>query len=66
MGMQESFFKLRQIEHHVDDSVRLYRNREADDYPAHWHNAAEVIMPMENDYTVLVGQATYTASAATA
>lgn len=59
MGMQESFFKLRQIEHHVDDTVRLYRNREADDYPAHWHNAAEIIMPMENDYTVMVGQTAY-------
>ena len=57
--MQPSFDSLRQLEHHIDDSVRLYPNREADDYPAHWHNSTEMIMPVENTYTVVVGETAY-------
>ena len=57
--METSFVSLRQLEHHIDDSVRLYPNREADDYPAHWHNAVEMIMPVENTYTVMVAETPY-------
>ena len=57
--MQNSFDSLRQLDHHIDDTVRLYPNREADDYPAHWHSAIEMIMPMENTYTVMVGDTAY-------
>ena len=59
MNMQNSFESLRQLEHHIDDSVRLYPNREADDYPAHWHNSIEMIMPVENTYTVMVADTAY-------
>ena len=54
--MQNSFNSLRQLERHIDDTVRLYPNQQADDYPAHWHNAAELIMPVENEYTVMIGE----------
>lgn len=57
--MQGSFGSFRQLEHHIDDSVRLYLNQEPDDYPAHWHNAAELIMPVENVYTLVVDDAAY-------
>ena len=57
--MKESFDSLRQTEHHIDDSIRLYQNREADDYPPHWHSAIEMIMPVENTYTLLVGETAY-------
>lgn len=57
--MKESFSLLRQKEMHFGGSVRLYDNVEADDYPAHWNNAFEVIMPIENSYTVLVGDVRY-------
>ena len=59
MRMQGSFGSFRQLEHHIDDSVRLYPNRQADDYPAHWHSAAELILPVENVYTVMVGEVAY-------
>ena len=55
----ESLDSFRQIEHHIPDSVRLYINNEADDYPAHWHNSYEVIMPVENTYTALVDSASF-------
>ena len=37
--------------------LRLYTNVETDGYAAHWHNAIEMIMPVEEDYTVKVGGA---------
>ena len=57
-GSRESFSSLRQIDHHGDDAVRVYANTEADDYPAHWHRSYEVIMPVKNSYTVVVGSET--------
>ena len=35
---------------------RLFLNREYEDYPLHWHTAAEIIMPLENTYTVIVDE----------
>ncbi len=58
MGKKDSFSSLRQIDHHGDDAVRIYANTEADDYPAHWHRSYEVIMPVRNSYTVIVGSDT--------
>ena len=57
--MRESFSRLRQLEHHINDTVRLYDNVQADDYPAHWNNSFEVIMPVENDYTVYIDEKQY-------
>lgn len=57
--MEKSFNSLKQLERHVDDSVRMYINRESDDYPRHWHNSYEVIMPIENTYSVAVAEETY-------
>lgn len=34
--------------------IRLYRNVESEDYPIHWHTATEVIMPINNIYTVVI------------
>lgn len=31
-------------------SLKLYYNDEYEDYPAHWHAAIEIIMPIENQY----------------
>ncbi|MCR8660643.1 AraC family transcriptional regulator [Paenibacillus endoradicis] len=39
--------------------IRLYLNVEAEDYPIHWHTAGEIIMPLENIYTVVVNDITY-------
>lgn len=33
-------------------SFRLYDNVKYEDYPPHWHNSIEIIMPLENMYTV--------------
>ena len=35
--------------------VRLYHNVEIENYPSHWHVGIEVIIPVENYYTVVVG-----------
>ena len=38
------------------ESLLMYLNSEYEDYATHWHTAAEIIMPMENDYRVLIGR----------
>lgn len=35
-----------------DTHLRLYHNIEIDNYPPHWHVPLEIIMPLENIYTV--------------
>lgn len=34
--------------------IRLYHNREFENYPLHWHTSLEIIMPYENEYTVVI------------
>lgn len=33
-------------------TLKLYDNREYEDYPKHWHPAIEIVMPVENGYTM--------------
>jgi len=42
-----------------DSSVLLWINREAENYSLHWHNAVEIIMPMEGGYHVTAGKNSY-------
>lgn len=39
-------------------SIRLYYNTDYEDYPIHWQPAIEVIMPIENIYTVKIEENT--------
>ncbi len=40
--------------------LRLYNNVQMEDYPSHWHTPIEIIMPIENMYSVVVGNHTVT------
>lgn len=42
-----------------DSSVRLWVNREVENYPSHWHNAVEIIMPVDGGYHVAMGSRSY-------
>ncbi|MCR5376781.1 MAG: AraC family transcriptional regulator [Lachnospiraceae bacterium] len=39
-----------------NESLLMYLNNEYEDYDTHWHSAAELIMPIENDYQVTIGR----------
>jgi len=39
--------------------IRMYLNHEVENYPIHWHTGAEIIMPLENIYTVIVDDTTH-------
>lgn len=39
--------------------MRLYHNKEYEDYPEHWHTAIEVIMTIHGGYGVIVGEQKY-------
>ena len=34
--------------------LKLYHNVQVENYPLHWHTAMEIIMPIENIYTVVI------------
>jgi len=40
------------VNYKENTSFRLYENDKVEDYPPHWHNSIEIIMPLENIYTV--------------
>lgn len=48
------------IEHIHGNAFRLFVNKEVEDYPPHWHTDLEIIMPLENNYTVILDNTTYT------
>lgn len=43
------------VAYEANESILLYLNVETENYDIHWHTAAEIVMPIENDYTVIVG-----------
>lgn len=40
--------------------LQLYHNVETENYPVHWHSALELIMPVQNDYTVIIDKVSHT------
>lgn len=47
------------VEYDSKRSFLLYDNHEYETYPVHWHEAMEIIMPLENHYVVTVGETEY-------
>lgn len=47
------------VEYRNNGFVLLYDNTENEDYPMHWHNALEIIMPLSNSFSVTVSDETY-------
>ncbi len=47
------------VEYENKRFVMLYDNNETEFYPMHWHNAVEIIMPLENPFTVKTGDTEY-------
>lgn len=42
------------VMYHSLSGIRLYHNKEYEDYPVHWHPALEIIMPYSNTYAVKI------------
>lgn len=47
------------IEYENQRFIMLYDNIENEPYPMHWHNAIEIIIPLENGFTVETRENTY-------
>lgn len=47
------------VEYENQRFVMLYDNDEVEEYPTHWHNAVEVIIPLHNGFTVTAGGVDY-------
>lgn len=47
------------VEYENQRFVMLYDNDEIEEYPTHWHNAVEVIIPLHNGFTVCSGGRDY-------
>jgi len=47
------------VDYLQDKCIRLYDNVEVEEYPPHWHNAIEIIMPLINTYSVICSGKSY-------
>ncbi|WP_028518115.1 AraC family transcriptional regulator [Ruminococcus flavefaciens] len=47
------------VEYENQRFVMLYDNDEIEEYPTHWHNAVEIIIPLHNGFTVTSGGVDY-------
>ncbi len=45
--------------YHENSKFKIYLNKQNENYPQHWHTAAEVIMPIENTYTAIINETEY-------
>ena len=43
------------VQYSGNPHILVYLNKEATDYPTHWHSPIELLMPIENSYTAYVG-----------
>ncbi len=57
--MKDNFSSLRQLDHHPNTPVRIYLNQEDDEYPPHWHQTYELIMPVRGRYRAAVDHMSY-------
>lgn len=46
-------------EYAANTHLCLYHNNLAEDYPPHWHSPIEVLMPVENTYTIVINDTEY-------
>lgn len=57
--MIESLNGMRETVHYkADTNLRLYHNDQPENYPYHWHTPVEIIVPVENSYSVTIGRQT--------
>ncbi len=42
------------VDYKANTNIRLYDNTVSEDYPAHWHTPIEIIMPISNNYTIIL------------
>lgn len=47
------------IDFRENRTVLIYDNIKNEDYPKHWHNTIEIIMPVSNTYTVTCDEKDY-------
>ncbi|MBB2184383.1 helix-turn-helix transcriptional regulator [Lachnospiraceae bacterium MD1] len=47
------------VDYQNNTSILLHINNTNDNYSIHWHTAIEMIMPIENIYTIVIGKTTY-------
>lgn len=47
------------VEYSGNSFILLYDNNTDENFPTHWHNAIEIIMPLRNDFTVFTGGQKY-------
>ena len=57
MRIMDGIFE--KVDYQNHSSILLHINHETDSYPVHWHTAIEMIMPIENIYTINIGKTTY-------
>ena len=58
-GQRQMTDSLENVEFHNNSTLRIWYNDIPACYDMHWHNAMEIIIPIENYYEVTVKHQTY-------
>lgn len=58
-GIRKMTDSLETIEFHNNSTLRIWYNDINESYDMHWHNAMEIIIPLENYYDAIVNQQTF-------
>ena len=48
------------VEYKNNSTMRIWYNVQTTGFESHWHNALEIILPIENEYEVAINNNTYT------
>ncbi len=48
------------VNYRENTNIRMHDNTEYEEYPPHWHTAMEIIMPTENEYSLVYGDCSCT------
>ncbi len=58
--MIEEINGIREIVNYQENlKLKIYLNKEIENYQQHWHTASEIIIPLENTYTVIINEVEY-------
>lgn len=47
------------VQYFYGSSVRIWYNEQTADYDTHWHSAVEIVLPIDNSYTVIADKVEY-------
>ena len=49
---------LEKVDYYLNSNIRIWHNVQNEGYPLHQHSAIEILVPIENNYTIIINNHT--------